>query len=203
MGDILETATKTSVGCGIYDESFSTQKQLETAVSLFKPYKDIIDMVVLGNHEDRVVKDTSIDLMQNFSEMLNIGDKYVEFSGILNVNVGDLMYSIYGWHGATGGTKEGSAINALLGMRERVFAHCYAMGHTHKLLSFKRKVYLPTPEGNSPVEMEQLFVNTGAALGDGGYGEQKGFALQEAGYGVIKLSGEKRHMEFIKISDLV
>lgn len=203
LGDLLETATKTSVGRGVYDESYSTQKQLDEVVKLFRPYSDIIDMVELGNHEDRVVKDTSIDLMHNFCGILGIPDKYVEFSGILNVNVGEIMYSIYGWHGATGGTKEGSAINALLSMRERVFAHCMVMGHTHKLLSFTRKIYLPTTSGSSPAEVEQLFVNTGAALSDGGYGEQKGFSPSVGGFGAIELFRDTRKMVFHRIEDLV
>lgn len=198
LGDLLETATKTSVGAGPYEESFHTQQQLDKAIEIFKPYKDLIDMVIIGNHELRVFKDTSIDLMKNFSQSLGIVDRYVQYDGILNINVGGCMYAAYAAHGSTGGTKESSAINSMLNMRERAFAHLYMQGHTHKLLSFTRKIYLPTV-GNEAAEMEQLFVNTGSALGDEGYPAMKGLPPSSLGFGYIELFGGERRMEFHKI----
>jgi len=203
MGDILELATKTSVGRGVYDETMHTQQQFDKAIKIFKPYADLIDIIVEGNHEERIIRDTSFEIVEEFSHRIGRPEAYAKFAGIVNTRVGEQIYSSYVWHGSTGGTKEASALNALLSMRERALCHMYFMGHTHKLIAFKRKIFLPNPNGSAPLDLEQLFVNTGTALADGGYGEQKGFALQETGYGAVELFADTKQMIFHRISDLV
>jgi hypothetical protein len=204
MGDLMEVATKTSVGRSVYEESYPTQRQFEVAVETFSPIADLIDLVIEGNHEERIIRDTSFEIVQEFCHRIGRFDTYGQFSGVVNYQLGsDIVYSLYAWHGATGGTKEGSVINGLLGMRERVIAHLYAMGHTHKLLNFKRKLYVPQPGKDEVTAIEQMFVNTGTAVGDGGYGEQKGFAMNSIGYGAVQLFADERHMVFHRIEDLI
>ena len=203
MGDLLELATKTSVGRGVYDESFSTQKQFELAVDTFKPYADLIDIVIEGNHEERIIRDTSFEIMQEFCHRIGRIDAYAQFEGIVNVGVGNQVYSVYAWHGATGGATEGAAVNSLLKMRDRALAHIYLMGHTHKLFSIKRKVNLPDIGQPFTKELEQTFVNTGTALGEGGYGTQKGLSAMPIGFGAIEIFADIRQVVFHRISDLI
>lgn len=204
MGDLLELATKTSVGRSVYDEEYPTQRQFEIAVETFKPYADIIDLVVEGNHEERIIRDTSFEITQEFCHRIGRFDAYGKFGSIVNYNLGNGMtYSAYAWHGSTGGVKESSAINALLGMRERVTSHLYLMGHTHKLLHFNRKLYVPAPDQEEPAIINQMFVNTGTAVDDGGYGAQKGLPLQRIGYGVIQIFANERKQIFHNIDDLI
>lgn len=204
MGDMMEVATKTSVGRSVYEESYPTQKQFETAVETFKPYADLIDLVIEGNHEERIIRDTSFEIVEEFCHRIDRYDAYGRFSGVVNYALGTgLNYSVYAWHGATGGTKESSVINGLLGMRERCIAHIYLMGHTHKLLSFNREVYVSQPEQKEMALIQQMFVNTGTAVGDGGYGEQKGFATNKIGYGAVQLFADQRKQVFHHIDDIV
>jgi hypothetical protein len=203
MGDLLELATKGSVGRGVYDEKYHTNRQFEMAVETFKPYADLVDIVIEGNHEERIIRDTSFEIMEEFTHRIGRHSAYAKFEGIVNTRVGEHVYSSYVWHGASGGTKEASALNALLNMRERALCHMYFMGHTHKLIDFKRKVFLPNVDGNEAYSLEQLFVNTGTALGDGGYGVQKGFALQDIGFGAVELFADTKKMVFHRISELV
>lgn len=204
MGDLMEVATKTSVGRSVYDERYPTYQQFLKAVETFTPYADLIDYVIEGNHEERIIRDTSYEIMQEFCHRIGRPDTYGQFSGIVNYNLGtDLTYSVYAWHGATGGTRESSAVNALLSMRERAVAHIYLMGHTHKLLKFDREVYVPAPHDQDPVLLKQMFVNTGTAVGDGGYGEQKGFPMNGIGYGAIQLFADERKQIFYRIDDLI
>lgn len=204
MGDLLEAATKTSVGRSVYDERYPTQKQFEIAIAKFSPYRDLIDVIIEGNHEERIIRDTSFEIVEEFAHRIGRHDAYCKFSGLLNVNMGNgLTYSIFAWHGATGGVKESSAINGLLSMRERALAHVYLMGHTHKLFSFPRKLIIPQPNEDSYAEIEQLFVNTGTAVASGGYGEQKGYAENRIGFGAIQLFADKRKTVFHYIDDLV
>ena len=203
MGDLLELATKTSVGRSVYDESYPTQKQFEVAVETFKPYADLIDVIVEGNHEERIIRDTSFEITQEFAHRIGRYDAYGKFNAIVNIQVGDLMYSSYVWHGATSGTKETSAVNGMLSMREKAFCHMYFMGHTHKLFDLPREIAVPTTCGNEVVKMKQLLVNTGSALGDGGYGDQKGLAYTRKGFCAVQIFAEQRKMVFHYIDDLV
>ena len=204
MGDLLELATKTSVGRSVYDEAYPTQKQFEIAVEKFLPFADLIDVILDGNHEERIIRDTSFEITEELSHRLGRHDAYCKFQGMLNVNMGNGMtYSIHAWHGASGGTKETSAINGLLSMRDVSLSHVYLMGHTHKLFAFPRKLIIPQPDSGEVATIEQLFVNTGTAVGNGGYGEQKGYAMTKLGFGAIQLFADKRKAIFHCIEDLM
>lgn len=204
MGDLMEVATKTSVGRSVYDESYPTNRQHEIAIEKLAPFADLIDLVIEGNHEERIIRDTSFEIVENFCHRIGRPDAYGKFSGIVNYQLGSGMtYSVYAHHGATGGTTEASVVNALLKMRERTVAHIYLMGHTHKLFSFARQMYVPSPGADKPATIKQLFVNTGAAVGDGGYAEQKGFPMNRIGYGAIELFSDERKQVFHYIEDLI
>jgi hypothetical protein len=204
MGDLLECATKTSVGRSVYDENYPTQRQFEIAVETFKPFADLIDLVIEGNHEERIIRDTSFEIVEEFCHRIGRPDAYGKFEGIVNYRLSSgLTYSVYAHHGATGGTTESSVINALLKQRERALAHIYLMGHTHKLFKFDRKLYIPSPEQERPVQIDQTFVNTGSAVDDGGYATQKGLPLNRIGYGAIEIFADQRKQVFHYIDDLI
>ena len=201
MGDLLECATKTSVGRGVYDEKYPTQKQFEKAIAIFKPYSDLIDGVVEGNHSERIIRETSFEIIQEFCHRINCFGSYLQFEGIVNFHLGDFQYSTFLWHGSSGGITESSAINGLLKMRERTISNLYFMGHTHKLLSFTRRIHVPSTDSTAS-EVEQMFVNTGTALGGGGYGTQKGYPELTTGFGAVQIFRDEKKMVFHKISSL-
>jgi hypothetical protein len=203
MGDLFEVATKTSIGRGVYDEAYPTQKQYTKGAEIFKPYNDIIDATIEGNHEERIIRDTSFEIMEEFADKIRCPEAYSKFDAIVNYSVGDFTYSTYCWHGATGGTTEAAITNAMLKMRERALSHVYLMAHSHKLFHIERRVYLPNPGSDLPKELEQMFVNTGTCLGEGGYGVQKGLPLPVCGFGAVELFASERKMIFHKIKDLL
>lgn len=203
LGDYLEAATKTSVGRGVFDESFHLQKQFDVALSIFEKFKDITDLVLDGNHEDRIVKDTSFEITEQLCHRAGIHHAYGKFQAILNIRMGTgLTYSIHAWHGATNGVTDASAYNALSNMRKISTSHIYMMGHTHKLFSFSKKHFIPNPNGDL-AEIEQFFVNTGSCLSFGSYSEQKGLEPAVLGFGGILLHSNVRKVEFVKIDDLI
>ena len=51
-GDIMDNATKTSIG-DTYTQVFNPMEQLAKAVELFSPIKDKILCITHGNHENR------------------------------------------------------------------------------------------------------------------------------------------------------
>ena len=60
-GDILDNATKTSIG-DVYMQEFNPMEQLQRAVELFEPIKDKILCITHGNHENRTYKKEGINL---------------------------------------------------------------------------------------------------------------------------------------------
>ena len=66
MGDLAETALKDSVGAGVYEQQENAQQQMMTAKVLLYPYRDLIDGIVTGNHEERTYKNSGFDLMLYF-----------------------------------------------------------------------------------------------------------------------------------------
>jgi predicted phosphodiesterase len=203
LGDLLETATKTSPGRGTNDETMPVSKQLDLAVELFKPYRSLVDLAVIGNHEQRVSNDTSLDLMELMCQRLDIESKYSGFSGFAVYQLGDLIYSIFATHGSSSSAKEAGAVNSLLNLQSLALSNCYVQGHTHKLLSFSREVSM-ADSTNKPLSLELLFVNNGAALEyEGGYAQMKNLARSELGFCAIELFKDSRKMKFHKIKDLV
>ena len=60
-GDILDNATKTSIG-DTYTQEFNPMEQLKVATELFSPLKDKILAITHGNHEARTYRKEGIDL---------------------------------------------------------------------------------------------------------------------------------------------
>src|SRR5690606_39337330 len=52
MGDLIESATKTSVGAGVYEQQMMPMEQIKKAVEILRPYAELIDGVVGGRSEE-------------------------------------------------------------------------------------------------------------------------------------------------------
>ena len=190
MGDLLECATKTSVGKGIYEESFCTNEQIKRMKEILRPYADIIDGAVIGNHEMRISKDTSIDVMEQICDALRI--PYLGYSGVIGYSANKVAYSVFAWHGAGGGRKPGGSLNRLEDMAGVVQADVYLMGHTHRITSYTREIKVPDTRNAKITNARQVFVNTGSCLEwDDGYPEMQGLTIPKRGFPRIRMNMAK------------
>ena len=173
-GDIMNTATKNSVSFGY---GSSPQVDLDKAVEIFKPYAHKILAVVEGNHEYRVSKEVGISLTQMFCLSLNIIDKYAGTSAYLFLNVGSkkVNYKVYATHGYGGGRTTGAKANILVQLASVVDADVYIISHTHQPLAFPQDYIRPNLRKYTLQPVIQWFINTGAFLNYGGYGERFNF----------------------------
>ena len=87
-GDIMDNATKTSIG-DTYTQVFNPMEQLERAVELFAPIKDKILCVTHGNHENRTYKKEGINLSRLIASQLGIEDRYTPTSAVLFIRFGE------------------------------------------------------------------------------------------------------------------
>ncbi|GAF93605.1 unnamed protein product, partial [marine sediment metagenome] len=90
MGDIMETATRDSVGAGVYEQDEIVQRQLEHMVNLFKPLNHLILGSHVGNHEARVYNKSGLDLAKIFAKMINV--PYLGVGAAHIIRVGNKSY---------------------------------------------------------------------------------------------------------------
>ena len=206
-GDILDNATKTSIG-DTYTQEFNPMEQLQRAVELFSPIAEKCLCITHGNHENRTYKKEGINLSYLIATQLGLCDKYTPTSAVLFIrfgkvpdgklesngsgNVRKLCYTIYSLHGSGGGRKEGAKAIRLADMATIIDVDIYINGHTH-LPMIMREGFFRTDMSNGVVKyVDKLFVNGSARLEYGGYGEAFEFKPSSIACPTLTLSGSEK-----------
>ena len=209
-GDIIDNATKTSIG-DTYTQVFNPMEQLAKAVEIFAPIKDKILCITHGNHENRTYKNEGINLSFLMAKQMGLDHRYTPTSAVLFIRVGEssrgqresngsgkvrkICYTLYVLHGGGGGRKEGAKANRLADMASIIDTDIYIHSHTH-LPMIMKQAYHRIDERNSCVALvDKLFVNTAANLKYGGYGEAGEFKPTSKDTPTIYLSGTKKYFE--------
>ena len=208
-GDILDNATKTSIG-DTYTQEFNPMEQLRIAVDLFSPIKDKILCITHGNHENRTYKKEGINLSYLISAQLGIDDRYSTTSALLFLRFGkdqrntkktndktkvrQICYTLYCLHGGGGGRKEGAKAIRLADMASIVDTDIYIHSHTHLPMIMKQAFHRIDKYNSGVSLVDKLFVNTASNLNYGGYGEAQEFKPNSKDTPVIYLNGSKKEM---------
>ena len=201
-GDIIDNATKTSIG-DIYANEFNPMQQLEEAVRLFKPLKDKILAITHGNHEARTYKKEGIDLSYLLSIQLGLYEKYSPTAALIFLRFGKSRnhsstskqcYTIFMLHGSGGGRKEGAKAIRLADMASIIDTDIYCHAHTHLPMVMKQSFHRIDKHNSTVRIVEKLFVNTASNLNYGGYGESQEFKPSSKTSPIIYLSGTKKEM---------
>lgn len=207
-GDILDNATKTSIG-DTYTQELNPMKQLQCAMDLFSPIKDKILCVTHGNHENRTYKKEGINLSFLIAKQLGIEDRYSPTSAVLFIRFGKLSrgrkdnrgnirkacYTMYVLHGSGGGRKEGAKAIRLADMASIIDTDIYIHSHTHLPMVMKQGFYRIDTRNSDVARVDKLFVNTAANLHYGGYGEAGEFKPSSMESPVIYLDGVVKNFE--------
>ena len=205
-GDLMNTATRGGVS-DVYGEVMSPMQQIDCLCKMFAPLKDKIIGVTSGNHESRAYKDDGIDITRLVCRELGIEDRYCAEGVVVFLRFGqrcghtrhkdrsnNQMYTIFAMHGAGGGAKEGAKANRLADLACIVDADVYIHAHTHLPLIMKNSFYRVNPFASIVTKSDRLFVNCGAALEYGGYGQAKGFKPASTANPVIRLEAKEKRM---------
>ena len=201
-GDLLDNATKTSIG-DTYTQVFNPMEQLQRATELFGPIKNKILCVTHGNHEARTYRKEGINLSSLIATQLGLSDRYTPTSALLFIRFGDpikchvkgrkMCYTIYTLHGSGGGRKEGAKAIRLADMASIVDADIYIHSHTHLPMIMKQGYHRVDHRNSTVALVDKLFVNTAANLNYGGYGEAQEFKPSSKHTPVIYLDGKKKY----------
>lgn len=190
MGDELETATKDSVGAGVFEQDQIVQEQLEKATELYKPLADkkLILGNHIGNHEARLYNHSGINVSKIFSKLLNIS--YLGVGAVHYFMVGNERYTFYTTHGASGSRLPHTKIKAVLNLANMIDCDVYCMGHLHTLDHHIRNFYRVDKKSRTIKEHNKHFVLTGSYLKHwNSYAQIKGYEPSRRGSPKIKLSG--------------
>lgn len=206
-GDILDNATKTSIG-DTYMQEFNPMEQLQRANELFSPIKNKILCITHGNHENRTYRKEGINLSYLIAKQLGLDDKYTPTSAVLFLrfgkvsrghkesngsgNIRKVCYTIYSLHGSGGGRKEGAKAIRLADMASIIDTDIYIHSHTHLPMIMKQGFHRLDSRNNAVAHVDKLFVNTAANLKYGGYGEAGEFKPSSTDTPVIHLSGTRK-----------
>lgn len=190
MGDLLETATRHSVGAGVYEQTHPAQSQHEQIVEWLEPLaeKKLILGALTGNHEDRVYKETGVNLTKAMCRELKI--KYLGDACWQQFKVGKEIYTIYSLHGRSGSRFDGTALLAVERISTSFYCDLIAHAHIHKCIN--SIVLMQRAVGGKVIEHKKHLLITGAYLSyDGGYGQVIGLPISKLGSPKVKFYSNK------------
>ena len=206
-GDIIDNATKTSIG-DTYTQELNPMEQLQTAVDIFEPIKDKILCITHGNHENRTYRKEGINLSSLIARQLGLYERYTPTSAVLFIRFGKqsrghkesngsgrvrkMCYTMYVLHGSGGGRKEGAKVIRLADMTGIIDTDIYIHSHTHLPVVMKQGFHRLDVQNSTVAIVDKLFVNTAANLKYGGYGEAGEFKPSSMVSPVIYLDGQKK-----------
>ena len=209
-GDIIDNATKTSIG-DTYAQDLNPMEQMQRAIELFEPIKNKILCITHGNHENRTYKHEGINLSALIAAQLDLSDRYTSGSATLFIRFGEdagrkketngsgnirkMCYTIYVLHGSGGARKEGSKVNRLADMASIIDTDIYIHSHTHLPMIMKQAFHRIDTKNSTVMLVDKLFVNTAANLNYGGYGEASAFKPASKDTPTIYLDGTKKSFE--------
>jgi predicted phosphodiesterase len=135
MGDLMEAASKTSVGAGWVEQTSSPQHQLDVLAEVLSPIKDKILINLEGNHEERIWKQSGIRVSKVLSNMLGV--PFGGYSAFVKLRIASINYIIHAQHGSSNAWYPHTKLTAAMRTAQHTDADLYLYGHTHELMSIK------------------------------------------------------------------
>lgn len=202
-GDLCNVALKSSKS-DVYSDELTPMEQVLQIIKFLEPIKDKILVMSNGNHEDRITKDTSIDVLYLVAKQLKIEQVYSNSWWYLYLSFGKgekgrkLNYTLTGYHGSGGGRKSGSKINRLEEMSQVVIADIYLMAHVHKPIATKGIIFTPYYQSKTLSKQEMYYLISNSFVEyEGSYAEKMGMIPSNNGITEATLDGTKKQIKLI------
>lgn len=199
----MEAATRESKS-DIYSAKLPPQKEMEQLAEDLGPHKDQILLVLGGNHEERIWRQSGVDPLAWVCRMA--GDiPYARDGGFVVLRLGRnnehgrqdpcrraYTYVLYANHGWSAGRRPGSTANALQELSMAVVADVYLIGHAHRAMAFPEGRVYVDPNSTTVQERSIMFVACGSLLHYGGYVQRKGRVSGTDRMPVLTFDGKRR-----------
>jgi len=184
-GDLLDTTIYGSVG-NVHEQKYYMNEQKKIVIDLLNPIKDKIIGAVKGNHENRIDKATTFDIVMDICRELDIDYWGEEKRFAIQLNKSSLIH-LFVHHGVGGGATDGGGVNSMVKLHwSAPMSDIIISGHIHKLMFFpKELLYLNT--NGKETQRNQWFVSCGTALGRAKYAQSKAYPPAPIGHQIIKI----------------
>ena len=195
-GDMLEAATRSSIGAGVYEQKIHTGKQLEEMIDMLKPFanENRILGITNGNHEDRIVQATGVDITAIMAKELEV--PFYKHGGHFRFKVGTQNYHAYFTHGKSGSRLPYTKIKACLNMAGITRSDLYGIGHVHDLQHHAQEYQYIDNRSNSVQKADAHFVICGHYLNwKNSYAQQASMVPSKQGTPLIEMKGEKKEIK--------
>jgi len=194
MGDIVECATRNSVGAGVYEQYGTIDDQIDRAVEFFIPLvkPGLLLGSIAGNHEARGYKDIGHNPTKNMCRLLQI--PYLGPNKHFIMKVGKQTYTLYVTHGSSGATTIGGKINCLMRVAKNTTAEIVAHAHVHELLSITFLHFDFVHNKKRFGSVPRYGILTGHFLRYGGYGQEKDFQPTRCGSPLLILWADRHEI---------
>ena len=196
MGDQTETATKTSVGLGLFEEDFDIADQIKLLKVALEPLArqgKILGMLT-GNHEMRVSYLVKLNPAEMVCEKLDI--PYLGFQGYISAKVGTQIYHIFASHGTSCGASPAGKISAIRMLNKIANADIYLSGHTHAKLYDQDIIFEINDETGFVVPVLRHYLACGSFMEYWGtYPEMKLLSPSTTGAVMMKLSATAKDVQ--------
>lgn len=204
-GDLCNIALKNSKS-DVYSDSLTPMEQVIQVINFLEPIKDKILVMSNGNHEDRITKETNIDILYLVAKQLRIEQVYSPSWWYLYLSFGKnkehkdrpMLYTITGYHGNGNSQTTGAKANKVKKMSQVVLADCYIMSHVHEPITTKGIIFTPDYQHKSIVKKEMYYCISNAFVEyEGSYAEKLGLIPGNNGISEIELDGTKKLIKMI------
>jgi len=192
MGDYIEAGLRTSVGDSVYQQELNPDSQTEWAEEFFAPLAErgLLIGLLLGNHEGRILKETSINVVRWMAKQLQV--PYLGYACWNLLYVGNQSYSVYALHGSTGSRYVYTKLKALVDISHNFDADLLMMGHVHELDENAILVQRVDRSSKTIKERKKYLLLTGSYLQyDDSYAQEKGYPMGKLGSPKVKLFSDK------------
>ena len=197
MGDMIECGLTGSVGDSVYQQTLNPQRQMEETIDLLQPLADagLVIGYLMGNHELRIINNTSIDVSKIICRQLGI--TYLGYAGWTIASVGGIRYSLYCTHGSGGSRFKHTKLKTVMDKAAYIDSDIIAQGHVHSIASevIIKQGYNRTK--NRIEEIKQYVCLTGSYIAwNKTYAEAMGFPPTKLGSPKAKLLTDKKGVHF-------
>ncbi len=193
MGDYMESGLTTSIGDSVYQQKLNPQEQMDKVIEMFKPVAEAGLLIGLhcGNHENRILKNTSIDVTRIICDILKV--PYLGYACWTLAKVGSQNYTIYSEHGCSGSKFKHTKLKAVMDLLLWIHADIVAMAHVHSE-TVEESVYQYVDLRSGTVKhANSLVLLTGSYMDyDGSYGQAHNFPIMSLGSPKVKLCADRK-----------
>lgn len=199
IGDLVENATKTSVGLGLFEEEMHLDEQLDILAAKLEPLVKAGKLLGLqtGNHEHRTEVLVGLNPMKILAKRLGV--PYLRYQAYFKWVVGDQIYHAMTVHGRGNSQTAPGKLNAVMKNINIADVDIYIVGHMHDKIDYVKPVYYIDDATDTLQVKERHFVVAGSLLSYwGSYAEMNALVPTMPGLVRIDLYADEKRVKVYK-----